>query len=69
VERDGEFDDAKPGAEMAAGDGDGVDRLLPQLVGKLCQLRGLEPSEIGGPADRVEKRGFDGQRTPSVYLI
>ena len=40
VQRDGELDDAKPGAEMAAGPGDGVDRLLAQLVGELPELLG-----------------------------
>ena len=53
---------------MAAGDGDGVDRLLPQLVGELLQLRGREPAQIGGPADSVEKRCFDRQGAPSVGL-
>ena len=35
VQRDRQLDDAEPGAEMAAGDRDGVDRLGAQLVGDL----------------------------------
>ena len=37
VERDGQLDDAEPGAEMAAGDRDRVDRLGAKLVGDLVQ--------------------------------
>ncbi len=40
VQRDREFDDAEAGAEMAAGLGDGVDRLGAQFVGQLPQLLG-----------------------------
>ena len=35
VERDRQLDDAEAGAEMAAGDRDGVDGLGAQLVGEL----------------------------------
>ena len=38
VQRDRQLDHAEAGAEVAAGDGDRVDRLLPQLVGDLPQL-------------------------------
>jgi hypothetical protein len=54
---------------MAAGDGDGVDGLLPQFLGELFQLRRREPAQIRGPADGIEQRGLGGQGTPSVYLI
>ena len=47
VQRDRQLDDAEAGAEMAAGDRDGVDRLVAQLVGKLAQLAVLE--ERAGP--------------------
>ena len=40
VQRDGELDHAEAGAEMAAGLGDGVDGLSPQLVGELLELLG-----------------------------
>jgi hypothetical protein len=38
VERDRQLDDAEPRPEMAAGDGDRVDRLGPELVGELLEL-------------------------------
>ena len=38
VQRDGELDHAEAGAEMAAGDGDRIDRFLAQFVGDLPQL-------------------------------
>ena len=42
VERDGQLDDAEAGAEMAAGDGDGVDGFRPQLLGDLRELGARE---------------------------
>jgi hypothetical protein len=42
MQRDGELDDAEPGAEMAAGDRDRVDGFAAQVVGKLPQLVGLK---------------------------
>ena len=56
VQRHGQLDHAEPGAEMAAGDGDGVDRLEPELVGDLPQLGVVEGPQIGGVMDRVEER-------------
>ena len=38
VQRDRQLDDAEAGAEMPAGDRDGVDRLPSQLVGELRQI-------------------------------
>ena len=38
VQGDGQLDHAEPGAQMAAGHRDGVDGLLPQLVGELAQV-------------------------------
>ena len=55
VQGDGELDDAEPGAEMPAGDGDRVDRLGPQLVRELLQLPGCEAAQIGGLAMRSSK--------------
>ena len=41
VECGSQFDDAEAGAEMAAGDGDGVDGFHPQFVGDLPDLLDL----------------------------
>jgi hypothetical protein len=54
----GEFHNAKAGAEMSAGDRDGIDGLHAQLVGDLLDLFHLESAQIVGGADGVEKRGF-----------
>ena len=40
MERNCQLDDAKPSTEMTAGPGDGVDRLVAQLVGELPELLG-----------------------------
>ena len=54
VERNGQFDDAETGPEVSAGDGNGVDRLGPQLVGHLPELLLVEAAQVGGALDRVE---------------
>ena len=46
MQRHGQLDHAQTGAEMTAGDRDGIDRLLPQLVGDLTQLALFEAPEI-----------------------
>ena len=56
VQRDGQLDDAEAGAEMAAGDRDRVDRLLPQLVGELLQLVVLKRAQIRRRLDTIEQR-------------
>ena len=69
VQRDGELDHAEAGAEMPAGDRDGVDRLLAQLVGDLAQLIRWQPPQIGRCLDLVEKRSlgrFCHGRAPST---
>ena len=58
MQGDGQFDHAEAGAEMAAGDGDGVDGFLAQFVGKLPDLLDLELAQVGRGSDRVEKRRF-----------
>ena len=58
MQRRGQFDDAEAGAEMAAGDRNGVDGFLAQLVGDLPDLLHLEPAQIVRGSDRVEKRRF-----------
>jgi hypothetical protein len=46
MESDGKLDDAKPRAEMPAGDGDGRNRLLAQFVGKLAKLAAVEAAKL-----------------------
>ncbi|MGA3308517.1 MAG: hypothetical protein ABSD08_07880 [Xanthobacteraceae bacterium] len=58
VQRHGQLDHAEPGAEMAAGDRNGVDGLLPQLIGKLAQLAFFEPPEVAWRVDKVEQRSL-----------
>ena len=38
VKADGQFDDAEPGAEMAAGHGHGVDQILAEFLSELRQI-------------------------------
>ena len=54
----GQFDDAEAGAEMSAGDRNGIDGFLTQLVGNLPDLLDLEPAQIVRGADGIEKRRF-----------
>ena len=63
MERDGELDHAEPGAEMAAGDRDRVDGLLPQFVGQLPQLLAIEAPQVGRRVDLVEQGGLGGLPT------
>ena len=63
VQRDGQFDDAEAGAEMAAGDRDRVDRLLPQLVGELAQVGRRKLPQVLRQFDLVEQRCFRGFST------
>ena len=56
VERNGQLDDAKSRAEMPAGPGDGVDRLVAQLVGELPELLGRQILEIARQVDAIEQR-------------
>ncbi len=58
MQRDRKLDDAQPGAEMPARDRDGIDRLLPQFVGDLAQLAGLEAAQVARYFDLVEQRRF-----------
>jgi hypothetical protein len=36
MQRNGKLDHAEPGAQVPAGDGDSVDRFLPQFIGYLA---------------------------------
>ncbi len=62
MQRHGELDHAEAGAEMAAGDGDSVDRLPAQFVGDLPKLAGLKPPEIVWGFDVVEQWGLGRNR-------
>src|SRR4051812_49839018 len=55
MQRDRQLDDAQPCAEVTAGDRNGVNRLLTQLVGDLTKLRLVKPTKIGGRSDLVEQ--------------
>jgi hypothetical protein len=41
---------------MAAGDRDGLDRLLAELVGELAELGCGEVAQVGRAADPIEER-------------
>jgi len=56
MDRGGQLDHAKAGAEMATGDRDGVDGFLPKLVGDLPDLLDLEPAQTSG-VRMVSRRG------------
>jgi hypothetical protein len=58
VQRRGQFHNAEPGAEMAAGDGNRIDGFLAEFVGDLPDLIDLELTQVVRGADRVEKRRF-----------
>src|ERR1700676_4497000 len=68
VQRDGQLDDAEPGAEMAAGDGDRVDRLAPQFVCDLPQLTRFEASEVLGGLNLVEQWGLGRNRHATLLI-
>src|SRR6185295_7076749 len=58
MQRDGQLDHAEAGAEMAAGDRYGVDRLLTQFVGELAQLSDIETAKILRRWTLIEQRRF-----------
>ncbi len=58
MQRHGKLDHAEAGAEMAAGDGDGVDRLSAQFVRDLPKLAGLEAPEIVWGFNVLEQWGL-----------
>jgi hypothetical protein len=58
MQRDRQLDDAETGAQMTAGDGDGVDRFLAQLGCDLTELVGGKPPQVARPLNRVEERRF-----------
>ena len=61
MQSNGELDHAKPSAEMAAGDRDRVDQLLPELARQLLQLAVLKRAQIRRSIDAVKQgRGLFG---------
>jgi hypothetical protein len=52
------LDNAQACAEVTAGDSDGIDRLPPQLVGKLPESRLIELAQIAGRVDQIQQRGL-----------
>jgi hypothetical protein len=53
-----QLDDAETGAEMSTRYRDGIDGFLPQFIGDLPDLFQLEPAQIVGSVDCVEKWRF-----------
>src|SRR5215831_11687446 len=62
VERNREFDHAEPGAEMAAGDRDGRNGLMAQLVGELPQLILGQATQIVRCMNLIEQQRIRGRR-------
>jgi len=56
MDRHGQLDHAEAGAEMAAGDRDGRDRLGAQVVGDGAQLGRAQAAQVGGLPDPVQMR-------------
>ncbi len=52
MQRHGEFDDAEPGAQMAAGDRNRADRLGAQFVGERAQVACRQLAQVGRRRDR-----------------
>ena len=65
-----ELDDPEAGAEVSAGLRDRVDQVLSQFIGDLAQPVGLEPAQVLGRTNLIEKRGFGWliQRLPPCRL-
>jgi hypothetical protein len=58
MQRHSQLDHAETGAEMTAGDRNGVDRLPPQLIGKLAQLAFFEAPEVAWRFDQIQQWGL-----------
>ena len=58
VEGNRQLDHPQPGAEVAAGDGNRIDRLLAQFVCELAQLPALQAAEIRRRLDKVKEGGL-----------
>ena len=60
MQRDGQFDHAQAGAEMAAGDRNDVDQVGAQFIGELAQRALGQLAQIGGDLNLIEKRCLGG---------
>jgi hypothetical protein len=72
MEGNRKLDNAQACAEVTTGDRDSVNRLVPQLVGKLPELGLLEFAQIAGRVDQIQQRGLglNGHaNTPSLSLV
>ncbi len=58
VERGGQFDHAKTGAEMPAGDRNDVDQVGAQLIGELAELVLFQLAQVLRQIDLVQQRGL-----------
>ena len=56
VECDGELDDAKIGAEMAAGFGEGLNEAIPNLLGELGHLLVIQEFKVVGRMNGLQNR-------------
>src|SRR5258706_9761611 len=54
VQGDGELDDAEPGAEMATGDRNRVDKLVAQFIGGLPKLALFQASQFVRERNLIE---------------
>ncbi len=56
VQRDRQFDHAKPGAEMTARHRDRADRFGAQFLGELSEVALFQLAQIGRCVDLIQKR-------------
>jgi hypothetical protein len=54
--RDGQFDNAQPGAQVTAGHRDGRDRFIAQFFGHLLKVFRLQLSQVSRILDGVKQR-------------
>ena len=69
VQGDGEFDHAERGAEMAAGDGDGIHGFAAQFGGKLLKLLSREISHVRRDTDPIQQGGDGTAHTLCVHRM
>jgi hypothetical protein len=60
MDRRREFDHAKAGTKVTAGDGNRVDGFLPQLVGDLAELAWVKLTQVCRRLDTIEERRLAG---------